>query len=164
MLLERIAADWQCSFEEACERLYPAAAIYFQIDENDLQRILSHPATMIGSDGIASMKTPHPRLWGTFPRVLGHYVREKQLFGLETAVHKMTGLTAARFGLKDRGRIDVDCFADLVLFDAATIEDRATFDDPLQAARGIVSVWVNGERAWHRGSTEGKRNGRFLTH
>jgi N-acyl-D-amino-acid deacylase len=164
MMLERVAADWGCSLDEACERLYPAAAIYFQIDEQDLQRIMSHPAAMIGSDGIASMKTPHPRLWGTFPRVLGHYVREKKLFDLETAIHKMTGLTARRFGLAGRGRIEIGHFADLVLFDADTIIDRASFDEPAQISDGIAAVWVNGLPAWRDNAPSGTRNGRFLAH
>jgi N-acyl-D-aspartate/D-glutamate deacylase len=163
-MLDRVAADWGCSLDETCERLYPASAIYFQIDEQDLQRIMTHPAAMIGSDGIASMRTPHPRLWGTFPRVLGHYVREKKLFDLETAVHKMTGLTASRFGLTGRGRIEIGHFADLVLFDADTILDRASFDDPAQLSEGIVGVWVNGEPAWRDNAPGGRRNGRFLSH
>ena len=157
-------ADWECSLEEACEWLYPAAAIYFQMDENDLQRIMAHPAAMIGSDGIASMQTPHPRLWGTFPRVLGHYVRQKKLFELETAVHKMTGLTARRFGLDKRGSIAVGNYADLVLFDPDTIIDRASFEKPAQISTGIVSVWVNGKLSWHEQKSTGTRNGRFLAH
>jgi len=164
LMLERIAADWQCSPAEACERLYPASAIYFQMDEQDLQRIMAHPAAMIGSDGIASMQTPHPRLWGSFPRVLGHYVREKKLFALETAVHKMTGLTAATFGLQQRGRIEIGNFADLVLFDAGRIIDRASFDEPKQLCEGIVGVWVNGTPAWQEQAATGLRSGRFLTH
>jgi N-acyl-D-amino-acid deacylase len=164
LLLERIMADWQCSLEEVCERLYPATAIYFQMDENDLQRIMAHPAAMIGSDGIASMQTPHPRLWGTFPRVLGHYVREKKLFELETAVHKMTGLTASRFGLENRGSIDIGNYADLVLFDPDTIIDRASFENPAQFSEGIISVWVNGKLSWHEQKSSGIRNGRFLAH
>jgi N-acyl-D-amino-acid deacylase len=163
-MLDRVAADWGCSLDEACERLYPAAAIYFQIDEQDLQRIMAHPAAMIGSDGIASMQTPHPRLWGTFPRVLGHYVREKKLFDLETAVHKMSGLTASRFGLTGRGRIEVGHFADLVLFDADTIIDRASFDEPAQLSDGIAAVWVNGRPAWREKAPSGMRCGHFLTH
>ena len=161
-MLHRIAADWQCSLDEACERLYPAAAIYFQIDEGDLQRIMSHPECMIGSDGIPSMQTPHPRLWGTFARVLGHYAREQKLFDLETAVHKMTGLTASRFGLRDRGRIEPGAFADLVLFDAAQIADRASFDSPCKTSAGIHRVWVNGVEAWRDGAASGRRSGRFL--
>jgi N-acyl-D-amino-acid deacylase len=164
LLLDRIAADWGCSMEEACDRLYPAAAIYFQMDDADLERIMSHPAAMIGSDGIASMATPHPRLWGTFARVLGHYVREKKLFDLETAVHKMTALTARRFGLADRGSIAIGNYADLVLFDPETIIDRASFENPKQASDGIVSVWVNGKLGWHDKATTGARNGQFLSH
>jgi len=164
MMLDRIIADWQCSPAEACERLYPATAIYFQMDEQDLQRIMAHPAAMIGSDGIASMQTPHPRLWGTFPRVLGHYVREKKLFSLETAVHKMTGLTAQRFGLRQRGRIEIGHFADLVLFDAEGIIDHASFAEPKLPCAGIVEVWVNGLPAWQKAAPSGLRNGRFLTH
>jgi N-acyl-D-aspartate/D-glutamate deacylase len=119
---------------------------------------------MIGSDGIASMRSPHPRLWGTFARVLGHYVREKQLFALETAVHKMTGLAAARFGLAGRGRIEIGAFADLVLFDAGRIIDRASFTEPTLPSEGIVAVWVNGVLSWRDKAPTGARQGRFLTH
>ncbi len=163
-LLDRIATDWNCSLPEACERLYPASAIYFQMDEADLERIMRHPAAMIGSDGIASMLTPHPRLWGTFPRVLGHYVREKKLFNLETAIHKMTGLTAHKFALKERGEIKVGNYADLVLFDPETIIDRASFEQPAQICDGVKSVWVNGQLSWHDKLSTPARNGRFLTH
>ena len=161
--LDRVMASLDCSLEEACERLYPAAAIYFEMSDEDLERIMSHPGAMIGSDGIASMHTPHPRLWGTFARVLGHYVREKKLFDLETAVHKMTGLPAQRFGLEGRGRIAPGHYADLVLFDAAEIIDRASFDNPLRASAGIHGVWVNGRAAWRDGAVTG-RHGRFLRH
>ena len=164
MLLERIAADWQCSPEAACERLYPAAAIYFQIDERDLERFMRHPAAMIGSDGIPSMQTPHPRLWGSFPRVLGHYARERRWFDLETAVHKMSASTAARFGLADRGALAVGRCADLVLFDADEVIDRASYAAPTEASAGIDAVWVNGELAWRDGAATGARAGRFLTH
>jgi N-acyl-D-amino-acid deacylase len=162
LLLERIAADWQCSPAEACERLYPAAAIYFQMNEDDLERIMAHPEAMIGSDGIASMQSPHPRLWGTFARVLGHYARARKLFDLETAVHKMTGLTASRFGLKQRGSLEIGNYADLVLFNPDTIIDRASFDEPKQISEGIVSVWVNGKLAWHNNASTGTRSGVFL--
>ncbi len=163
-MLQQIADEWDCSLVEACERLYPAAAIYFQMADEDLERILAHPAAMIGSDGIPSMTSPHPRLWGTFPRVLGYYVREKKLFDLETAVHKMTGLAAERFALRDRGRIEVGACADLVLFDAERIVDRASFERPTQICDGIHTVWVNGRPAWQGGQATGQRNGRFLTH
>src|SRR6185369_6090248 len=121
--LAEIAAEWTCTRREAAERLLPAGAIYFQMDEADVRRILAFPLTMIGSDGLPNDRHPHPRLWGTFPRVLGHYVRDVGLFSLEQAVHKMTGLTASRFGLKDRGLLREGYAADLVLFDAVKVKD-----------------------------------------
>jgi N-acyl-D-amino-acid deacylase len=117
------------------------------MDEDDVRRILAHPLTMIGSDGLAHDKVPHPRLWGSFPRVLGHYAREHRLFSLETAVHKMSGLTARRFGLHDRGLLQVGHAADVVVFDAATVADRATFEDPTALSTGIDAVFVNGTLA-----------------
>ena len=84
-------------------KLLPAGAIYFMMSEDDVRRVLSYPHTMIGSDGLPHDEHPHPRLWGTFPRVLGHYVRDVKLFPLEEAVRRMTALPAAQFGLKDRG-------------------------------------------------------------
>src|SRR6202042_1932182 len=92
--LAEIASGWEVSQLEAATRLRPAGAIYQSISEDDMQRILSHPATMIGSDGLPNDPLPHPRLWGTFPRVLGRYCRELGLFPLANAVHKMTGLPA----------------------------------------------------------------------
>ena len=89
-MLADIAREWDCTQQEACERLQPGGACYFQMREDDVQRVLAYPATMIGSDGLPHDQHPHPRLWGTFPRVLGHYSRDLGLFSLETAVHKMT--------------------------------------------------------------------------
>ena len=91
--------------EQAAEKLLPAGAIYFMMSEDDVRRVLSYPHTMIGSDGLPHDQHPHPRLWGTFPRVLGHYVRDVKLFPLEEAVRRMTALPAAQFGLKDRGML-----------------------------------------------------------
>jgi N-acyl-D-amino-acid deacylase len=130
--------------------------------EDDVQRVLRYPATMIGSDGLPHDQHPHPRLWGTFPRVLGHYCRDLGLFPLETAVHKMTGLSARQFGLKDRGEIRTGAFADVVVFDAATIGDTATFERPKTLAVGIDSVLVNGKLAYRSGEAGPSRNGRFL--
>ncbi len=161
-LLEDIVADWGCSRTEAIDRLSPAGAIYFQIDEGDLRRILAHPAAMVGSDGLPGRGRPHPRLWGTFPRVLARYVRDQKLLSLPAAVHKMTGLTAATFGLHGRGEIAVGNVADLVVFDPARIADTATFDDPERAATGIDSVIVGGRVAWSAGAPTGTRPGRFL--
>ena len=160
--LASIADEWGCSQKEACERLQPGGACYFQMREDDVQRVLQYPATMIGSDGLPHDQHPHPRLWGTFPRVLGHYSRELGLFPLETAVHKMTGLSARQFRLADRGEIRVGAFADAVVFDAATIGDTATFERPKAKAVGIDCVVVNGQVAYRRGDDEPRRHGRFL--
>ena len=160
--LEDIAADWGCSEAEAVERLKPAGAIYFQMADQDLERILAYPRTMVGSDGLPGMAHPHPRLWGTFPRVLGRYVRDKGLLGLEQAVHRMTGLPAETYRLPDRGLVRPGCFADLTLFDPATVIDRATYEDPEQPADGIRLVLVNGTPVWGSGGATGERPGRFL--
>ena len=132
------------------------------MDEADVQRILRFDATMIGSDGLPHDAKPHPRLWGTFPRVLGHYCRELGLFPLETAVYKMTGLPARNFGLKDRGQLRPGYWADITIFDAGEIGDAATFDMPTLTARGIDCVIVNGVPVWREGRSTGARSGRVL--
>jgi N-acyl-D-amino-acid deacylase len=148
---------------EAIERLRPAGAIYFAMDEIDVQRILAFERTMIGSDGLPHDQAPHPRLWGTFPRVLGHYARSLNLFPLETAVHKMTGLTAQTFRLKDRGVLKVGYAADIAIFDAEEVAEAATFARPIAPALGIDTVIVNGEIVWRAGRPTGARAGRVLT-
>jgi N-acyl-D-aspartate/D-glutamate deacylase len=160
--LADVAAEWAISQRDAAVRLAPAGAIYFQIDEQDMRRILAYPPTMIGSDGLPHDTHPHPRLWGTFPRVLGHYCRDEKLFSLEQAVHKMTGLSAINFGLTDRGVVREGAFADLVVFDPETIIDRATFDQPTQAATGIDHVIVNGTVGWSNGGPTGQSGGGFI--
>ena len=160
--LTDIARDWGVGILEAAERLQPAGAIYWMMDEADVRRVLAFPPTMIGSDGLPHDIHPHPRLWGTFPRVLGHYCREIGLFGLETAVHKMTGLSAARFGLTGRGIVAAGAYADLTVFDPDTIIDRATFADPTLPAAGIEHVFVNGRPVWSAGKPTGDHPGRAL--
>jgi N-acyl-D-amino-acid deacylase len=154
-----ISNDLSLSIEETIEALLPAGGIYFSMHEDDVRRILSFPATMIGSDGLPHDEFPHPRLWGTFPRVLGHYARDVGLFSLEEAVRKMTSLTAAAFGIKERGVIAEGNFADLVLFDPNTIIDSATFENPAEPAAGIMQVFVNGARVWQSGMATGARPG-----
>lgn len=160
--LEQIAAAWNMSQLEAARKLQPAGAIYHSISEQDMRRILAHPATMIGSDGLPFDPRPHPRLWGAFPRVLGRYSREEKLFSLPQAIYKMTRLPAQRFGLADRGCIRIGYAADLVLFDPETIIDTATFDDPVQPAQGVVAVWVGGVLSYTSQGATGARAGRFL--
>jgi N-acyl-D-amino-acid deacylase len=147
---------------QAVEALSPAGAIYFNMDEADVARILAFPATMVGSDGLPHDAHPHPRLWGTFPRVIGRYARDQHLFTLEEAIRKMTGLTAETFGIIDRGFVAEGHFADLVLFDPARIIDRASFEEPELPAEGIVSVWVNGALTFTDGAMTGARAGKAL--
>jgi N-acyl-D-aspartate/D-glutamate deacylase len=161
--LAEIAGLWAVRQLEAARRLMPAGAIYHSISETDMRAVLRHPATMIGSDGLPNDPLPHPRLWGTFPRVLGHYSRELGLFPLSEAIRKMTALPASRFGLLDRGSVREGYKADLVLFNPETVRDVATYADPARAAEGIEAVWVNGILSYQKGSATGKRAGRFLS-
>ncbi len=157
-----IARDWGVDIHEAARRLDPAGAIYFQMDEEDVRRVLKSPLTMIGSDGLPHDTHPHPRLWGTFPRVVGHYARDLKLFPIETAIHKMTGLPARFFKLEGRGTVSAGAYADLVVFDPATIIDRATYDDPKQFSAGVDMVFVNGRKSWETGATVADRAGRLV--
>ena len=161
--LDDIAKEWGVAKDEAARRLQPGSAIYFLMDENDVQRILAFDETMIGSDGIPVGESPHPRLWGTFPRVLGHYSRDIGLFPLETAVWKMSGLTARNFGLHERGTLKVGHHADIVIFDAATVRDAANYKTPTLPAEGIDTVIVNGAVTWQHGVHSGARAGQVIT-
>jgi N-acyl-D-amino-acid deacylase len=163
-MLDDIAREWNLDPKIAAERLLPAGAIYFQMDEGDVQRIMAHHLAMIGSDGLPHDSYPHPRLWGTFPRVLGHYSRDLGLFSLEEAVRKMTGHTASVFGMVDRGVIRAGAFADLVLFDPATVRDAATYDAPTRPSEGILETWINGQSAYVFGDgATTARAGRLVT-
>ena len=143
--------------------------ILFQLDEADLRRALTHEHVMVGSDGsslaaegpLAAGK-PHPRSYGTFPRVLGRYARDERVLSLESAVWKMTGLPAKRLGLADRGVVKAGAKADLVVFDPATVADRATFENPHQYATGIGHVVVNGRVVISDGQHTGALPGRLL--
>jgi N-acyl-D-amino-acid deacylase len=128
--LDDVAREMGVDQPRRIRRLLPAGGIYFRLDEKDVRRILAHDDVMIGSDGLPHDASPHPRLWGTFPRVLGHYARGLGLFTLEKAVHKMTGLTAKNFGLEGRGVLREGAFADLALFDAETVDETATYEKP----------------------------------
>jgi len=123
-----------------------ATVVLHAMSEDDVRTVMRHPSTMIGSDGLPTLEgKPHPRLYGTFARVLGHYARDLSVLSLPDAVYRMTGFSAAKFGLRDRGVIAPGNFADLVLFDPGAIIDRGTFEDPNQTPAGIHSVFVNGE-------------------
>ena len=160
--LDEVAAKMGLGIEQAVQRLLPAGAIYFSMDEADVQRILAFEHTMIGSDGLPHDTAPHPRLWGSFPRVLGHYSRGLNLFPLETAVYKMTGLTAQSFGLEGRGVLREGAFADLAIFDPGAVDEAASFAQPIRPAKGIHAVIVNGSVVWKDGKPTGARPGRIL--
>jgi len=139
--------------------------IFHAINEDDLQRILRHPATMIGSDGevpIFGQASPHPRSYGTFVRVLGRYVRELKVITLEDAVRKMSAYPAQRTGLADRGVLREGLKADMVVFDPNTTRDRATFEQPHQYGEGVSVVVVNGQVAFEDGKMTSARPGRVL--
>ncbi len=138
-------------------------AIIETMNEDDVRTVMRHPSTMIGSDGIpATGANPHPRLYGTFPRVLGRYAREEGVLTMEEAVHRMTGMPAAKFGLVDRGAIREGAFADLVIFDPETVVDRGTYQDPRQYPVGMPHVFVNGTAVVRDGQHTGARPGRVV--
>lgn len=137
----------------------------FGMCQEDVDAVLKHPHTMVGSDGIESDSgIPHPRAYGTFARVLGEYVRERGVVTLEEAVHKMTGQSAAKFGLTDRGEIAVGRFADVTVFDPRTIADLATYEQPRQHPAGIEQVLINGRVVVEGGVQRDVRPGRVLRH
>ncbi len=162
-----LAREWAIEPAEAVSRILDVApgttVVIHSMDENDVRTVMCHHTTMIGSDGLPTLEgRPHPRLYGSFARVLGHYSRDLGLFPLSEAVHKMTGLPAARFGLTDRGTIAPGRFADLVVFDPASIRDRGTFADPKQYPEGIGQVIVNGRVVVDSGCHTGARPGAVL--
>jgi N-acyl-D-aspartate/D-glutamate deacylase len=143
--------------------------VLFSQSEENVAKALAHPHVMVGSDSLGLSAgpgpypgKPHPRMYGTFPRVLGRYCREQRLFPLETAVHKMTGMPAARLALKDRGLLRPGYAADLALFDPDTVIDRATFEAPHQHPLGIPYVIVNGQVVVDGGKMHALPAGRVL--
>ncbi|MCG7492753.1 amidohydrolase family protein [Thalassobius sp. Cn5-15] len=140
-----VAELLNCSEADAVDQLAPAGALYYLMSEDDVQRVMKYPMTMIGSDGLPFDEKPHPRLWGTFPRVLSRYVRDIPVYSLEEAVHRMTGLPSKVFGLKNRGVIAEGNFADMVLFSETEVADQATADQPKKTSKGIAAVFVAGK-------------------
>jgi N-acyl-D-amino-acid deacylase len=152
--LASIAQEWGVDQKAACRRLQPGGACYFQMHEDDVKRVIAHPLTMIGSDGLPHDQHPHPRLWGAFPRVLARYWREQKLFSLETAIYKMTGMSARNFRLHQRGQLQAGWHADVVVLDPARVRDVATYEDPIALSEGIEKVFVNGELAYVAGTAD----------
>jgi len=150
-------------FDLLVEQRGQVMMIVHMMDEADVRRVLAYEGTMIGSDGIPLPGKPHPRWAGTFARVLGRYSREIGLFDLATAVHKMTSMTAERFGLAGRGILAPGAYADLVVFDPGSVSDKATFESPLAAPTGIRHVFVNGGHVMRDGVMTGARPGRVVS-
>jgi N-acyl-D-aspartate/D-glutamate deacylase len=172
--LQQVADEWGIDGAEVCIELIRrernrVGVVMFNRDEADVRYFIVHPLSMIGSDGSSiapggpfADTRPHPRFYGTFPRILGRYVREESLLTLEKAVHKMTGVPAIRFGLSDRGTVAEGQLADLVVFDPATVVDRATFESPHQFPTGIDHVFVAGQAVVSDGEHTGALPGRVL--
>jgi N-acyl-D-amino-acid deacylase len=169
-----IASSWGCEPEEVlldlCAELgsIVQVVLYYRT-EADMTAFLAHPLAVVGSDGNAQplrerADRPHPRAFGTFPRVLGRYVREQPVLSLAEAVRKMTAAPADRLGLQSRGRARVGYAADLVAFDPLTVADRATFDRPRQAPVGVLHTIVNGRFVVRDGVMTGQRSGEVLRH
>jgi N-acyl-D-amino-acid deacylase len=170
--LAEIAAHWQVTPVEAYMRIVKATGgtdgpneqdvnvLGTSMHEDDVRWFIAHPEIMFCTDG--ELQGAHPRGAGSFPRILGHYVREQQLLPLELAIHKMTGLPAAQLGLADRGRIAPGYVADLVVFDPATVIDRSTVEKPLEPPIGIPGVMVSGEWVVRDGAVTGQRPGSVL--
>src|SRR2546421_1266196 len=144
--------------------------IYFGMDEANVALTLQQPWVKISTDAggvdpvwAKELGPTHPRAYGTYPRVLAKYVREERLLTLEDAIRKMSGSVAARLGLRDRGLLCPGYYADVVIFDAATITDRATFEDAHQLSTGIRDVWVNGARVVRNGQHTGATPGRVVS-
>lgn len=171
-----IAKSWGLRPFEAMRRILiedklRTSAIFFSMSEENLEKILSWDFVMIASDATArnvkgptKVAHPHPRTFGTFPRVIAKYVRERKLFTLEEAVRRMTSLPADIFHIRGRGRISKGCFADLVIFDAENVRDEATFADPNRFPSGIEKVFVNGTLVVDAGVILEARPGRVLRH
>jgi len=145
--------------------------VHHSMNEDDVRYVMAKPYIAIGSDSSAnapygplSFGKPHPRSYGTFPRVLGRYARDEHVLTLEDAVRKMTSLTATHLRLADRGEVRIGAWADLVVFDPQRVADTATYDDPHRYPHGIEHVVVNGEVALEAGETAPGRSGRFLRH
>jgi len=145
------------------------STIYFMMEEENVKLQLQQPWVMVGTDAggldpawAAPLGPYHPRAYGSYTRILGKYVREERVLPLEDAVRKMSWAVASRLGLHERGRLHVNCFADVVIFDPATVIDKATFDKPHQLSTGVRDVWVNGTRVLDNGRHTGATPGRIV--
>lgn len=164
-IAETMACDWRQAAASILAAEPNSTVVIHMMCEDDVRTVMRHPSTMIGSDGLPTLEgKPHPRLYGTFARVLGHYARDEGLFSLEEAIYRMTGFPAAKFGFSDRGVLKLGAKADLVLFNPGGIIDRGTFENPKCAPEGIAAVYVNGQLTVTSGQSTAARAGRVLRH
>lgn len=161
--LHEFAKERNQPMKEVINGLTPAGAIYWSMDEADVNAVIKYPRSMIGSDGLFFDSFPHPRLYGTFPRVLGHYVREKHILDLKEAIHKMTLLPATTFHLDKRGLLKTGYYADIVIVDPSRVLDEASFSEPKKIASGIEYVITNGQVVFEKGMVMQSRPGRLCT-
>lgn len=165
--LQSFVEEWDLPGEDAANRILAehgneVLVAAFGMDEGDVRMVMAHSSTMIGTDGLDRGSKPHPRAWGTYPRILGKYVREEGIISLEDAIWKMSGFPAKKFSLKDRGTIRPGAFADVVIFDPQKVIDRATFEDPRNGPEGMPHVIVNGEFVVRDNKHTHTRSGRAL--
>jgi N-acyl-D-amino-acid deacylase len=167
--LEQLASEanrdpFTTLFDVLLETQSRVVMVIFMMSEDDVKTIMRDPHVMVGTDALATGKRPHPRAYGTYPRILGKYVREEHVLSLPEAVRKMTSLPAQRFGLKDRGVVREGAYADLVVFDPRTVSDAATYDEPIRQPDSMPYVLVNGVMGVEDGHVTGARGGRVLRH
>jgi N-acyl-D-amino-acid deacylase len=159
-------SSYDVLFDLVVEEKLAVMVILFMMTDEDIQRIMKSPLTMVGTDGVPGfgVEKVHPRMTGTFPRILGRYVREQGVLTLEEAIRKMTSFPAQTFGVRYKGVLKEGFDADIVVFDPETIIDRSTYEDPNQKPEGIHYVLVNGEMAVEHGNVLGATSGRVLRH
>jgi len=165
--LEGLALDagltpYEMLYEVLLETECKVLMVIFMMNEDDVRTIMRDEQVMVGTDALATGSKPHPRAYGTYPRILGKYVREDRVLNLPEAIRKMTSFPARKFGLKDRGVIRTGAFADLVVFDPQRVVDTATYESPIQQPRGMPYVLVNGKPAVDDGRVTGARGGKVL--
>ena len=165
--LQSFVEEFDLPGEEAAKKLISdysneILVAAFGMDEGDVRMVMAHSSTMIGTDGLDRGSKPHPRAWGTYPRVLGKYVREEGIISLEDAIYKMSGFPAKKFQIANRGLVKEGFYADLVIFDPDTVIDNATYENSRVGPSGIPHVIVNGQFAVRDGQHAGSRSGRAL--
>ncbi len=165
--LQSFVEEFDLPGEEAAKKLLSdysneILVAAFGMDEGDVRMVMAHSSTMIGTDGLDRGSKPHPRAWGTYPRVLGKYVREEGIISLENAIYKMSGFPAKKFKIANRGLVKEGFYADLVIFDPDTVIDNATYENSRVGPDGIPHVIVNGQFAVRDGQHAGSRSGRAL--